>query len=94
MQLDLTDEESAALVRELNSIIEDDRYPFSQRIRVLRVIQAKFAGCATGTAAGESADARRTKARASATRWLAATLGNALYVPASRDTILTISVRG
>ena len=32
MQLDLTDEESAALLTELNHIIENDRYPLSERI--------------------------------------------------------------
>jgi hypothetical protein len=42
MQLDLTDEEAAALLRELNSIIENDRYPLSPRIRTLRSIRAKF----------------------------------------------------
>jgi hypothetical protein len=33
MNLDLTDEESAALLRELDHIIDGDRYPFSPRIR-------------------------------------------------------------
>jgi hypothetical protein len=42
MQLDLTDEEAAALLRELNNIIENDRYPLSPRIRMLRGIRAKF----------------------------------------------------
>jgi hypothetical protein len=42
VKLDLTDEESAALLRELNNIIENDRYPLSQRIRTLRGIRAKF----------------------------------------------------
>jgi hypothetical protein len=42
MQLDLTDEEEAALLKELNQIIENDRYPLSRRIRVLRSIRAKF----------------------------------------------------
>jgi hypothetical protein len=42
MQLDLTDEEAAALLRELNNIIENDRYPLSPRIRTLRGIRAKF----------------------------------------------------
>jgi hypothetical protein len=43
MQLDLTDEESAALLRELLDIIEADQYPLSPRIRVLGGICAKFA---------------------------------------------------
>jgi hypothetical protein len=36
MHLDLTDEQTAALTKELHEIIENDRYPFSRRIRVLR----------------------------------------------------------
>jgi hypothetical protein len=32
-QLDLSDEETAALARELHEIVESDRYPFSPRIR-------------------------------------------------------------
>ena len=44
MPLDLTDEESAALLRELNNLIENDRYPLSPRIRLLRGIRAKFPG--------------------------------------------------
>jgi hypothetical protein len=44
MQLDLTDEEAAALVRELNAIIDNDRYPLSPRIRMLRGIRAKLPG--------------------------------------------------
>ena len=93
MQLDLTDEEAAALLSLPNRVIADDRYPLSPRIRLLRAVRAKLPGRDTATA-GKIADARRTKARASATRWSAATLGNALYLPASHDIILTISVRG
>ena len=33
MNLDLTDEEAAALLRELDGIIDGDRYFMSQRIR-------------------------------------------------------------
>jgi hypothetical protein len=44
MQLDLTDEESEALLRELNTIIENDRFPLSPRIRTLRQIRAKLLG--------------------------------------------------
>jgi hypothetical protein len=41
--LDLTDEETAARTQELHNIIEnDDRYPFSPRIRTLRAILAKL----------------------------------------------------
>ena len=44
MTLDLTDEEAAALLRELNNLIQNDRYPFSRRIRVLRGIRVKLPG--------------------------------------------------
>jgi hypothetical protein len=40
--LDLTDEETAALTQELHEIVENDRYPFSPRIRTLRGILAKL----------------------------------------------------
>jgi hypothetical protein len=39
MNLDLADEESAALIRELDRIIEDDRYPLSPRIMTLKAIR-------------------------------------------------------
>jgi hypothetical protein len=42
MNLDLTDEEATALIRELHDIVENDRYPFSPRIRMLRAILAKL----------------------------------------------------
>jgi len=42
MQLELTGEEAAALLRLLNRTIEDDRYPLSPRTRVLRGIRAKL----------------------------------------------------
>jgi hypothetical protein len=42
MHLDLTDEEAAALTQELHDIVENDRYPFSQRIRTLGAILAKL----------------------------------------------------
>jgi hypothetical protein len=42
MHLDLTDEETAALTKELHEIVESDRYPFSHRIRTLRGILAKL----------------------------------------------------
>jgi hypothetical protein len=42
MTPDLTDEEIAALLRELDSIIDDDRYPFSPRIRTLTAIRDKL----------------------------------------------------
>jgi hypothetical protein len=37
--LDLSDEEAAALIKEL---ADNDRYPFSQRIQTLRTILAKL----------------------------------------------------
>ena len=42
MTLDLTAEESAALLGELNRIIDGDRYPFSPRIRTLTAIRDKL----------------------------------------------------
>jgi hypothetical protein len=42
MQLDLTDEETLALLNLLTETIENDRYPLSPRIRTLRDILAKF----------------------------------------------------
>jgi hypothetical protein len=42
MQLDLTDEETLALLNLLTEAIEGDRYPLSPRIRLLRGILAKF----------------------------------------------------
>jgi len=42
MNFDLTDEETAALTRELARIIDGDRYQFSQRIRTLKAILTKL----------------------------------------------------
>jgi hypothetical protein len=42
MNLDLTDEETAALLRELDSLIDGDRYFMSPRIKTLRAIRAKI----------------------------------------------------
>jgi hypothetical protein len=42
MQLDLTDEETATLIRALHDIVQSDRYPLSPRIRTLRGILAKL----------------------------------------------------
>jgi hypothetical protein len=42
MTLDLTDDETAALLRELDHIIDGDRYPFSPRIQVLKRIREKI----------------------------------------------------
>jgi hypothetical protein len=42
MHLDLSDDKAAALTKELNAIVENDRYPLSPRIRTLRGILAKL----------------------------------------------------
>jgi hypothetical protein len=42
MTFDLTDEETEALLRELDNLIENDRYQFSARIRTLKTIRAKI----------------------------------------------------
>ena len=42
MNLDLTDEEAAALLRELDGLIDGDRYFLSPRIKTLRAIRAKI----------------------------------------------------
>jgi hypothetical protein len=42
MQLDLTDEEIAALARLLTNTIDADRYPLSPRIQTLKGILAKL----------------------------------------------------
>jgi hypothetical protein len=42
MNLDLTDEETAALLRELDGIIDADRYFLSHRIKTLKAIRSKI----------------------------------------------------
>jgi hypothetical protein len=42
MNLDLTDEETAALLRELDALIDGDRYFMSPRVKTLRAIRAKM----------------------------------------------------
>ena len=42
MRLDLSDEETSALLNLLTATIENDRYPLSPRIQTLRGILAKF----------------------------------------------------
>ena len=42
MNLDLTDEETTALLRELDGLIDGDRYFMSQRIKTLRAMRAKI----------------------------------------------------
>ena len=41
MHLDLTDEETAALLKELDGLIDSDRYFLSPRIKRLKAIRAK-----------------------------------------------------
>jgi len=42
MNIDLSDDEATALVKELDAIIRNDRYPLSPRIEMLKAILAKF----------------------------------------------------
>jgi hypothetical protein len=42
MNLELTDGETAALLRELDGLIDSDRYFLSPRIKTLRAIRAKI----------------------------------------------------
>jgi hypothetical protein len=42
MQLDLNDEETAALTRLLSNTIDADRYPLSPRIQTLKAILSKI----------------------------------------------------
>ena len=42
MNFDLTDDETAALLRELDGLIDGDRYFLSQRIKTLKAIRAKI----------------------------------------------------
>jgi hypothetical protein len=42
MNLDLTDEETETLLRELDALIDGDRYFLSQRIKTLRAVRAKL----------------------------------------------------
>jgi hypothetical protein len=42
MTLDLTDHEAALLLKELNDLIDGDRYFLSDRIKILKAIRAKI----------------------------------------------------
>jgi hypothetical protein len=42
MNLDLTDEETTTLLKELNGLINGDRYFLSPRIKTLKAIRAKL----------------------------------------------------
>jgi hypothetical protein len=52
MQLDLTDEEAAALINLLTGIIEADQSPMSRRIETLRQIRAKLPGIRSVSSVG------------------------------------------
>ena len=42
LDLTLTDEEAEALLRELDKLIDRDRFQFSARVRMLKAIRAKI----------------------------------------------------
>jgi hypothetical protein len=42
MNLDLTDHEAALLLKELNGLIDGDRYFLSDRVKTLKAIRAKI----------------------------------------------------
>lgn len=42
MDLKLTDEQTEALIRELSQIVQNDRYPFSPRMRVLKTSSGSY----------------------------------------------------
>jgi hypothetical protein len=42
MSLNLSEEEAAALTQELRNIVENDRYPFSPRVRTLSAVLNKL----------------------------------------------------
>jgi hypothetical protein len=60
--LDLTDEETRALLNVLIEVIENDRYPMSPRIRVFQAISpnaASWAGCRRSWRHGSAATQHR-----------------------------------
>jgi hypothetical protein len=42
MHLELSDDEAAALTKELHDTVQNDRYPFSPRIQTLRAVLNKL----------------------------------------------------
>ena len=42
MNLDLTDEETSVLLRELDALIDGDRYFLSERVKTLKAIRTKI----------------------------------------------------
>ena len=70
MQLDLSDNETAALLRELDHIIDGDRFPLLPRIRILSAIRdklrpaaarARAVGAAEGLCAATSGSATQMR---------------------------------
>jgi hypothetical protein len=59
MNLELSDEETAALTQELHDIVENDPYPFSPRSRTLRAILAQTGAGAQAPAAAQGVCATR-----------------------------------
>jgi hypothetical protein len=64
MQLDLTDEEAAALLDALSRLINNDHYSFSPPIRMLRAIRAKLSGAPAGLAPNPISSAVKRKIEA------------------------------
>jgi hypothetical protein len=54
MTLDLTDHEAALLLKELNDLIDGDRYFLSDRIKTLKAIRAKISPAARASSAPEA----------------------------------------
>jgi len=55
MTLDLTDDEAALLLKELNGLIDGDRYFLSDRIKTLKAIRAKIRQAGAGARAPTTA---------------------------------------
>ena len=62
MNLDLTDHEAAALLKELNGLIDGDRYFLSDRIKTLKAIRAKMRPEPARAASAAAAEALRPDA--------------------------------
>ena len=62
MNLDLTDHEAAALLKELNGLIDGDRYFLSDRIKTLKAIRAKMRPEPARAASAAAAEALRPAA--------------------------------
>jgi hypothetical protein len=59
MTLELTDEETAALLRELDALMDGDRYFMSQRIKTLKATRAKIRPEPRARAVAATAEAMR-----------------------------------